>query len=146
MYIYFFYFKYILLYKDECYTKNFIFNFFFIIVYFILVYFIFLVAYIHTSKCYPVIEAKIDENPFSNNPVTEIDGCYVNGKVFRSGETISSNYDKTSNWCYGTYCSESGSIINWDNWNCKKFSEVIIPTPRRILITRSKTFRKFQHT
>ena len=45
-------------------------------------------------------------------------GCEVDGKFYLPGEEISSGIDKDANWCYGSYCSEDGYTIAWDNWNC----------------------------
>ncbi|KAL4238460.1 hypothetical protein ACF0H5_003168 [Mactra antiquata] len=49
---------------------------------------------------------------------TRVPGCYMNGQHYALGATISSGYDPSSNWCYGTYCDHSGSVLSWDNFNC----------------------------
>ncbi|CAB4019523.1 Hypothetical predicted protein [Paramuricea clavata] len=45
-------------------------------------------------------------------------GCEVNGKFYSPGEIISSEIDKQFGWCHGTYCSEDGNVIPWDDFNC----------------------------
>lgn len=46
-------------------------------------------------------------------------GCYHNGRHYKPGEYISKEYDETTDTCYGKYCDHAGSIISWDDWNCK---------------------------
>ena len=46
-------------------------------------------------------------------------GCYENGKFYPPGTKISSGYDESSNWCYGSYCDRYSQVQHWDNFNCK---------------------------
>jgi len=55
----------------------------------------------------------------TNYPTTKPYGCYDKGKYYYPGEEMENGYHQQSNWCYGTFCSDYGSIIHWDNWNCK---------------------------
>ena len=52
-------------------------------------------------------------------PTTPQFGCYENGKFYPPGTKISSGYDESSNWCYGSYCDKYGQVQHWDNFNCK---------------------------
>ena len=52
-------------------------------------------------------------------PEPPMGGCFFEGEYYSSGQELSKGYDKSSNWCYGTFCDYSGQIIRWDNWNCK---------------------------
>ncbi|KAL3878310.1 hypothetical protein ACJMK2_030673 [Sinanodonta woodiana] len=51
-------------------------------------------------------------------PTTSIspDGCIIDGRHFRPGEDISRG--TFGLWCFGSYCSENGEVISWDEWNC----------------------------
>ena len=61
-------------------------------------------------------------------PITIPFGCQGdNGKVYGPGEKISEGFDETSNWCYGSYCSHDGNIIQWDNFNCKTTPPTTVP-------------------
>eukprot|EP00112_Aurelia_sp_Birch-Aquarium-sp1_P024000 Seg7387.2 transcript_id=Seg7387.2/GoldUCD/mRNA.D3Y31 product="hypothetical protein" protein_id=Seg7387.2/GoldUCD/D3Y31 len=54
--------------------------------------------------------------PFPTTPT----GCYENGKFYPPGSDMSSGYEESSDWCYGSICSVDGVVISWDRWNCKK--------------------------
>lgn len=46
-------------------------------------------------------------------------GCYdENGRFYAPGEEISRGEDKENNWCYGRFCGNDGSVIEWDNFEC----------------------------
>lgn len=61
-------------------------------------------------------------------PTTIPFGCQGDdGNVYRPGEKISEGFDETSNWCYGSYCSQDGNIIQWDNFNCKTTPPTTVP-------------------
>ncbi|XP_053400534.1 mucin-5B-like [Mercenaria mercenaria] len=47
---------------------------------------------------------------------TTRNGCYHNGRLYNVGETISNG--RSGNWCFGSFCDESGHVIEWDNFNC----------------------------
>ncbi|XP_048576288.1 mucin-2 isoform X2 [Nematostella vectensis] len=76
-------------------------------------------------------------------------GCYENDRWYRPGAEISRG--QSGSWCYGTYCSESGEVIAWDDWNCKTTArrttepskEPAIPTtepiPKRDRVTPEPT-------
>lgn len=62
-------------------------------------------------------------------PPTTPPGCYENGKFYLPGSKMSEGYDEATDWCYGTICDESGSMINWDTWNCKgRYTSTEFPT------------------
>ena len=56
-------------------------------------------------------------------------GCYYNGQFYKPGASFSEGYDPTSDWCYGLYCDERGSVGPWDTWNCKKQSMTTTSPP-----------------
>ena len=67
----------------------------------------------------------------TTTPITTVPtqfGCYdENGKFFNPGENMSTEgYDESTYWCYGYYCSESGSVVGWESFNCK--STTVSPT------------------
>ena len=51
-------------------------------------------------------------------------GCVHNGVFYSPGEEIERG--QTGNWCYGTICSDDGSIMSWDNFDCEPTT-----TPKR---------------
>lgn len=55
-------------------------------------------------------------------------GCYIDGHFYPPGSDISRGEDRASNWCYGTFCSEDGNILQWDNFNCFTTLPTTIPT------------------
>ncbi|XP_063423378.1 uncharacterized protein LOC134707506 [Mytilus trossulus] len=42
--------------------------------------------------------------------------CFFNGHHYSPGQEIS--HGQSGNWCYSTYCSYDGQILNADNFNC----------------------------
>ncbi|XP_052094232.1 uncharacterized protein LOC127730131 [Mytilus californianus] len=42
--------------------------------------------------------------------------CFYNGHNYNPGQQIS--HGQSGNWCYSTYCSYDGQILNADNFNC----------------------------
>ena len=50
-------------------------------------------------------------------PTTVPIGCEMDGKWYAPGSDIGSGSDGHG-WCYGTYCSDDGHVITWDNFNC----------------------------
>ena len=65
-------------------------------------------------------------------PITHPRGCYSDGNFYAPGSEISKGYDESSNWCYGSYCDESGQIVQWDNFNCKTTPEPPTTIPENI--------------
>ncbi|XP_065063258.1 mucin-2-like isoform X2 [Rhopilema esculentum] len=65
-------------------------------------------------------------------PITYPSGCYSDGKFYAPGAEISEGYDESSNWCYGSYCDESGHVVHWDNFNCKSTPEPPTTIPETI--------------
>lgn len=55
-------------------------------------------------------------------------GCHVHGKVYPAGTDISRHEDRSSNWCYGTFCDQSGHTVHWDNFNCFPTTATTVPT------------------
>ena len=67
-------------------------------------------------------------------------GCQGDdGKMYGPGEKISEGFDETSNWCYGTYCSDDGNLINWDNFNCKTTPATTVPLINVPMTTKPPT-------
>eukprot|EP00794_Sanderia_malayensis_P001391 gene1391-1534_t len=56
-------------------------------------------------------------------------GCFSDGRFFQPGEDISEGYDQRSDWCYGSYCSYNGDILQWDKWNCRGTPTTAPPYP-----------------
>ena len=69
-----------------------------------------------------VIEDRSAWPPQSTKPwpqSTKPPGCYDdNGKYYPPGSQISKGEDRESNWCFGSYCSYDGQVLQWDNFNC----------------------------
>ena len=74
------------------------------------------------------ITVPLTTTPPTTFPMTAIFGCQGdNGEIYAPGEKMSEGFDESSNWCYGSYCSENGQIIHWDNFNCKQTTQTTVP-------------------
>lgn len=61
-------------------------------------------------------------------PTTHV-GCFQDGKWYPPESNINNGSDGKG-WCYGTYCTAYGKVLEWDNWNCyPSLSPVTNPAP-----------------
>jgi len=74
---------------------------------------------------------------------TKRPGCFYNGKWYEPGQEISRGFDG-KNWCYGIICDKSGSILAWDNFNCRTTTSqppTITPSPATPVSPATSTTR-----
>ena len=50
-------------------------------------------------------------------------GCEYEGQFYSPGEKFGEGNDGQG-WCYGSYCTEDGYIVVWDNFNCHSTSSM----------------------
>lgn len=58
--------------------------------------------------------------PLTNHPTTiqaTTKGCEYQGQLYSAGERFNEGTDGQG-WCHGLYCSHSGDVVAWDNFNC----------------------------
>ncbi|KAH3839527.1 hypothetical protein DPMN_112959 [Dreissena polymorpha] len=58
----------------------------------------------------------------ATGPTSQLDAkqlpaqCFYEGRWFPANSII--NVGRSYTWCYGTFCSASGQVQHWDNYNC----------------------------